>query len=63
MEKIVIDLVAKTDKATKEIEDLKKSIESLNKQIVDSNKDTADSLKNVEAVNLKKHLILYKEYW
>ena len=37
MEKIVIDLVAKTDKATKEIEELKKSIEGLNKQIVDSN--------------------------
>ena len=56
MEKIVIDLVAKTDKATKEIEDLKKSIESLNKQIVDSNKDTADSLKNVEASSKKASL-------
>jgi len=48
MEKIIVELEAKTDKATKEIEDLKKSIEALNKQIVDSNKDTADSLKNVE---------------
>jgi hypothetical protein len=56
MEKIVIDLVAKTDKATSEIEDLKKSIEGLNKQIVDSNKDTADSLKNVEASSKKASL-------
>jgi len=56
MEKIVIDLVAKTDKATSEIEDLKKSIEGLNKQIVDSNKDTADSLKNVESSSKKASL-------
>jgi len=48
MEKIIVELEAKTDKATKEIEDLKKSIESLNKQVVDSNKDTTKSLKNVE---------------
>ena len=48
MEKIIVELEAKTDKATKEIEDLKKSIESLNKQVVDSNKDTSKSLKNVE---------------
>ncbi len=53
MEKIVIDLVAKTDKATKEIEELKKSIEGLNKQIVDSNKDTVDSLKNIESQSKK----------
>jgi len=49
MEKIIVELEAKTDKATKEIEELKKSIKSLNKQIVDSNKDTAESLKEVEA--------------
>ena len=53
MEKIVIDLVAKTDKATKEIEELKKSIEGLNKQIVDSNKDTVNSLKNIESQSKK----------
>ena len=49
MEKIIVELEAKTDKATKEIEELKKSIKSLNKQLVDSNKDTAESLKEVEA--------------
>ena len=56
MEKIIVELEAKTDKATKEIEDLKKSIESLNKQVVDSNKDTSKSLKNVEASSKKASL-------
>lgn len=47
MEKITIDLQAKTDKAVKEIEDLKKEIEKLNKAVEAGNKDTKDGLDSI----------------
>ena len=47
-QKIIIDLEAKTDKAVKEIEDLKKEIQKLNKEVAESNKDTAQGLGNIE---------------
>ncbi len=51
MEKIIVELEAKTDKALKGIDGVAKSVENLNKEIVSSNKDTAKSLKNVEATS------------
>ena len=48
MEKIIVELEAKTDKALKGIDNVAKSVEDLNKEVVSSNKDTAKSLKNVE---------------
>lgn len=60
MEKITIDLQAKTDKAVKEIEDLKKEIEKLNKAVESGNKDTKKGLdsitssSNVAAKGIKK---------
>ena len=48
MEKIIIDLEAKTDKALKGVEELKKTIEELGKEVSDSNKATTNSLKGVE---------------
>jgi len=48
MEKIIIDLEAKTDKAVKGIEKVAKEVQELNKEVVSSNKDTAKSLKGVE---------------
>jgi hypothetical protein len=48
MEKIIVELEAKTDKALKGIDGVAKSVEDLNKEVVNSNKDTAKSLKNVE---------------
>lgn len=48
MEKIIVELEAKTDKALKGIDSVAKSVEDLNKEVVNSNKDTAKSLKNVE---------------
>lgn len=47
MEKITIDLQAKTDKAVKEIEELKKEIGSLNKSIENSNKETKQGLDSI----------------
>jgi hypothetical protein len=44
MEKIVIDLEAKTDKALKGIEDLADSVKDLNKSVTESNKETKKSL-------------------
>jgi len=49
MEKIIVELEAKTDKAIKGIDDVAKSVENLNKDVVDSNKDTAKALKGVES--------------
>jgi len=51
MEKIIVELEAKTDKALKGIDGVAKSVENLNKEVVSSNKDTAKSLKNVEATS------------
>ena len=48
MEKIIIDLEAKTDKALKGSDKVADSVKDLNKSVTDSNKDTADSIKNVE---------------
>ena len=48
MEKIVVELQAKTDKAVKGIGEVAKSVEDLNKEVVSSNKDTAKALKGVE---------------
>ncbi len=51
MEKIIVELEAKTDKALKGIDGVAKSVEDLNKEVVNSNKDTAKSLKNVESAS------------
>jgi len=48
MEKIVVELEAKTDKAIKGIDDIAKSVKDLNKTVTKGNKDTADGLKSVE---------------
>ena len=53
MEKIIVELEAKTDKALKGIDSVAKSVEDLNKEVVSSNKDTAKSLKNVESASNK----------
>jgi hypothetical protein len=51
MEKIIVELQAKTDKALKGIESVAKSVEDLNKEVVESNKDTSKSLKGVESAS------------
>jgi hypothetical protein len=51
MEKIIVELEAKTNKALKGIDSVAKSVEDLNKEVVSSNKDTAKSLKNVESAS------------
>ena len=48
MEKIIVELEAKTDKALRGIDNVAKSVQDLNKEVVSSNQDTAKSLKNVE---------------
>ena len=48
MEKVIVELEAKTDKALKGIDNVAKSVEDLNKSVVKGNKDTADGLKDVE---------------
>jgi hypothetical protein len=48
MEKIIIDLEAKTDKAIEEIGNVSKSITELNKEVVKGNEQTDKSLKSVE---------------
>ena len=48
MEKVVIELEAKTDKALKGIDNVAKSVEDLNKTVTKGNKDTAAGLKDVE---------------
>jgi hypothetical protein len=48
MEKIIVELEAKTDKALKGIDNVAKSVEDLNKEVVGSNKATEKSLKGVE---------------
>jgi uncharacterized protein YhaN len=51
--KIVVDLEAKTDKAVKEIADLKKEIQKLNKEVAEGNKDTKQGLQDVEKASDK----------
>jgi hypothetical protein len=51
--KIVVDLEAKTDKAVKEIADLKKEIQKLNKEVAEGNKDTKAGLQEVEKASDK----------
>ena len=48
MEKIIIDLEAKTDKALKGIDNVAESVKDLNKTVTKGNKDTASGLKLVE---------------
>ena len=48
MEKIIVELEAKTDKAIKGIDEVAKSVKDLNKTVTKGNKDTADGLKGVE---------------
>ena len=48
MEKIIIDLEAKTDKALKGIDNVAESVKELNKTVTKGNKDTASGLKLVE---------------
>jgi len=48
MEKVIIELEAKTDKALKGIDNVAKRVEDLNKSVVKGNKDTAAGLKDVE---------------
>ena len=48
MEKVIIELEAKTDKALKGIDNVAKSVEDLNKSVTKGNKDTAAGLKDVE---------------
>ena len=48
MEKIIVELEAKTDKALKGIEKVAKSVEDLNQDVVKGNKGTSVGLKGVE---------------
>jgi len=48
MEKIIVELEAKTNKALKGIDGVAKSVEELGKEVSDSNKATTNSLKGVE---------------
>ena len=51
MEKIIIDLEAKTDKALKGIDKVADSVKDLNKSVTDGNKETEKSLKGVESAS------------
>ena len=51
MEKIVVELEAKTNKALKGIDSVAKSVEDLNKEVVSSNKATGKALKGVEGAS------------
>ena len=51
MEKIIVELEAKTNKALKGIDEVAKSVEDLNKEVVSSNKATEKSLKGVESAS------------
>jgi len=51
MEKIIVELEAKTNKALKGIDKVAKSVEDLNKEVVSSNKATEKSLKGVESAS------------
>ena len=48
MEKLVIELEAKTNKALKGIDEVSKSIKDLNKSVKKGNKETSEGLKDVE---------------
>lgn len=50
MEKITIDLVAKTDKAIKQVEELKQQVAELSKTVEQTNENTEKSLKGVKGV-------------
>lgn len=51
MEKIIVELEAKTDKAVKGIDDVAKEVKQLNKEITNSNQDTKKALKGVESAS------------
>ncbi len=48
MEKIIVELEAKTNKALKGIDEVADSVKDLNKTVAKGNKETADGLKSVE---------------
>jgi hypothetical protein len=50
MEKITVDLVAKTDKAVKQVEELKQQVAELSKTVEKSNETTEKGLKGVKGV-------------
>jgi len=50
MEKIIVELEAKTNKALKGIDNVAKSVSDLNKEVVSSNKKTAESLNGIQKV-------------
>ena len=50
MEKITIDLIAKTDKAIKQVEELKQQVAELGKTTEETNKNTEKSLKGIKGV-------------
>jgi hypothetical protein len=49
MEKIIVELEAKTNKALKGVEEITKGIEELNKEVVDSNKKSEKSFKGLNS--------------
>ena len=51
MEKVVVELEAKTGKAETNLQDVVDAIKDINKATVESNKDTAKSLKGVESAS------------
>lgn len=55
MEKVVVELEAKTDKAEAGLNDVVDAIKNLNKAVIDSNSKTEKSLKDVESQSKKKH--------
>jgi hypothetical protein len=60
MEKVVVELEAKTDKAEAGLNDVVDAIKSLNKAVVDSNSKTEKSLKDVENQSKKSTNIVKK---
>ena len=50
MEKITVDLIAKTDKAVKQVEELKQQVAELSKTVDKTNENTEKSLKGVKGV-------------
>ena len=60
MEKIIIDLEAKTDKAVKGVEEVTKSVDNLSKEVKESNKSTEKSLNGVQRLQSQLLEVLKK---
>ena len=60
MEKVVVELEAKTDKAEAGLNDVVDAIKNLNKAVIDSNSKTEKSLKDVESQSKKSTNIVKK---